>query len=107
MPYVPPVPLKMGRIPAGSRRVVTGDQVDVAPLHCSLFGCDHRSKGNLGRVYVDLTEKFRVERKASYRILLLSRDEILGLTVTSQLANLFKEKEMQLTLVRIVNIDKT
>jgi hypothetical protein len=29
------------------------------------------------------------------------------LTVTSQLANLFEEKEMQLTLVRIVNIDKT
>ena len=40
------------------------------------------------------------------KILVLTREEILGLTLTSQLADLLKEKEMQLTLDRIVHIDR-
>lgn len=40
------------------------------------------------------------------KILVMTRQEILGLTITSQLADLLKEKEMQLTLDRIVHIDR-
>jgi len=39
------------------------------------------------------------------RILVLTREEILALATTSHLADLLKEKEMQLTLDRIVRID--
>jgi hypothetical protein len=40
------------------------------------------------------------------KILVLTREEILGLTTTRQLADLLKEKEMQLTLDRVVHIDR-
>jgi hypothetical protein len=40
------------------------------------------------------------------KILLLTREEILSLTTTTQLADLLKEKEMQLTLDRVVHIDR-
>jgi len=40
------------------------------------------------------------------RILVLTREEILALATTGDLANLLKEKEMQLTLDRVVHIDR-
>lgn len=40
------------------------------------------------------------------KILLLTRAEILSLTTTDQLADLLKEKETQLTLDRVVHIDR-
>ena len=38
------------------------------------------------------------------KILVLTREEILGLSLTSELAELLKEKEMRLTLDRLVHI---
>jgi hypothetical protein len=40
------------------------------------------------------------------KILLLTRAEILALSTTGELADLLKEKEMQLTLDRVVHIDR-